>query len=81
MKTKWGSCSAGTASLRFNTDLAKKHLEHLEYVVLHEMAHLLEPSHNGRFVAVMDRFMPAWRHAREMLNQLPLRHVEWADPS
>jgi predicted metal-dependent hydrolase len=77
MKTKWGSASPVTGSIRLNTDLARKPRECLEYVVLHEMVHLLEPTHNARFVALMDRFMPAWRHHREQLNQLPVRHEEW----
>ena len=58
MKTKWGSCNAGTRSIRLNTDLAKKPRDCLEYIVVHEMVHLLEPTHNRRFVALMDRFMP-----------------------
>jgi predicted metal-dependent hydrolase len=77
MKTKWGSCSRQSASIRFNTDLAKKPRECLEYMVVHEMAHLLEPTHNARFTAIMDRCMPAWRHQREVLNRLPVRHESW----
>ncbi len=77
MKTKWGSCSPGAKSIRLNTDLAKKPLECLEYIVVHEMVHLLEARHNKRFVALMDRFMPKWQHYREELNRLPLRHVSW----
>ena len=77
MKTKWGSCNPGTATIRLNTDLAKKPRECLEYIVVHEMVHLLEPTHNARFVALMDRFMPQWRFYREQLNQLPVRHEEW----
>src|ERR1017187_6586061 len=77
MKTKWGSCSPGSASIRLNTDLARKPRECLEYIVVHEMAHLLEPTHNSRFVALMDRFMPKWRYCREALNRLPVRHENW----
>jgi len=77
MKTKWGSCSRRSASIRFNTDLAKKPRECLEYMVVHEMAHLIEPTHNSRFTALMDRCMPSWRHQREVLNRLPVRHEEW----
>jgi predicted metal-dependent hydrolase len=76
MKTKWGSCS-GSASIRLNTDLAKKPRECLEYIVVHEMAHLLEPTHNSRFIALMDLFMPQWRFCREVLNRLPVRHERW----
>ena len=77
MKTKWGSCNAAAGAIRLNTDLAKKPRECLEYLVVHEMAHLLEPTHNARFVAVMDRFMPKWRSFREALNRLPVRHEHW----
>jgi predicted metal-dependent hydrolase len=77
MKTKWGSCNAATHCIRLNTDLAKKPCECLEYIVVHEMVHLLEPTHNARFVALMDRFMPQWRYYRERLNHLPVRHEDW----
>jgi predicted metal-dependent hydrolase len=79
MKTKWGSCAAGLQNIRLNTELAKKPPECLEYIVLHEMVHLLEPTHNARFVALMDRFMPRWQHHREVLNRLPVRHEQWGD--
>ena len=78
MKTKWGSCSPGTGSIRLNTDLAKKPPECLEYIVVHEMAHLLEPTHNSRFITLMDQFMPKWRFYKEELNRLPVRHEDWA---
>jgi predicted metal-dependent hydrolase len=77
MKTKWGSCSPGSASIRLNTDLAKKPRECFEYIVVHEMAHLLEPTHNSRFIALMDLFMPNWRFYRQVLNRLPVRHENW----
>jgi predicted metal-dependent hydrolase len=77
MKTKWGSCNHGAGTIRLNTELAKKPKECLEYVVVHEMAHLLEPTHNARFIALMERFMPNWRLRRDHLNQLPVRHEEW----
>lgn len=78
MKTKWGSCTPSTGDIRLNTELAKKPRECLEYVLVHELAHLLEPSHNDGFVALMDRFLPAWRQLRKRLNSLPLRHEDWA---
>ena len=78
MKTKWGGCNHLTGSIRLNTDLAKKPRECLEYIVVHEMLHLLEPTHNARFVALMDRLMPQWRVRREQLNHLPVRHEKWA---
>ena len=72
-----GSCNHLARSIRLNTELAKKPKECLEYIVLHEMIHLLEPTHNARFIAMMDRFMPSWRLRRDQLNQLPVRHEEW----
>lgn len=77
MKTKWGSCNVAARAIRLNTDLAKKPRECLEYLVVHEMAHLREPTHNARFVALMDRFIPKWRSFREALNRLPVRHENW----
>jgi len=77
MKTKWGSCNPYTRSIRLNTELAKKPKECLEYIIVHEMCHLIEPTHNSRFVALMDRFIPNWQIKRETLNQLPVRHENW----
>lgn len=77
MKTKWGSCNPHARTIRLNTELAKKPKECLEYILVHEMAHLLEPTHNARFVALMDRWMPHWRLRRDQLNQLPVRHEGW----
>jgi len=77
MKTKWGSCTPVSCSIRINLDLAKKPPECLEYIVVHELAHLLESSHNSRFIALMDRFMPKWRMYRDELNALPVRHEDW----
>lgn len=78
MKTKWGSCTPGSRSIRLNTNLAKKPPECLEYIVVHEMVHLLEPTHNSRFMTLMDQFIPKWRFYREELNRLPVRHEDWA---
>ncbi|MCB9087924.1 MAG: M48 family metallopeptidase [Calditrichae bacterium] len=77
MKTRWGSCNPPKRSIRLNTELARKPRECLEYLVVHEMVHLLEPTHNERFIALMDRFLPNWRHLRDVLNRLPVRHEEW----
>lgn len=74
MKTRWGSCNYRSQNIRFNTELAKRRPLLLEYVVVHELAHLLEPSHNSRFKAIMDKFMPQWRVLRSELNSLPLSH-------
>ena len=72
-----GSCAAASRNIRLNSDLAKKPPECLEYVVLHEMAHLLELTHNARFLGLMDAHMPDWRVQRGRLNRLPVRHEEW----
>lgn len=77
MKTKWGSCNPKARTIRLNTDLAKKPASCLEYIVVHEMAHIIEPTHNAHFVALMDRFMPKWQHRRALLNRLPVRHENW----
>jgi len=77
MRTRWGSCSPGTGSIRLNAELAKKPRECLEYIVVHEMVHLLEPTHNERFIALLDQFMPKWQFQRELLNRLPVRHEHW----
>lgn len=77
MKTRWGSCNAESRSVRLNTDLAKKPPQCLEYILVHEMTHLLEPTHNARFASLMDRYLPAWRHLRDELNCLPVRHEDW----
>jgi predicted metal-dependent hydrolase len=77
MKTKWGSCNDVARSIRLNSDLARKPRECLEYIVVHEMVHLLEPTHNARFMALMDQFMPKWQFYRDVLNRLPVRHESW----
>ncbi len=77
MKTKWGSCTPQAGSIRLNSELAKKPRDCLEYIVLHEMVHLLEPTHNARFVALMDQYMPRWQFRRDVLNRLPVRHEQW----
>jgi len=77
MKTKWGSCSPGAGNIRLNSELAKKPIECLEYIVVHEMMHLLEPSHNARFVVLMNEHMPKWKFYRDELNRLPVRHETW----
>jgi hypothetical protein len=77
MKTKWGSCSSTRRTIRLNTELAKKPRESLEYLVLHEMVHLVEPTHNARFTALMDQHMPQWKQRRQGLNRLPVSHATW----
>lgn len=77
MKTKWGSCNHKARNIRLNTELAKKPIECLEYTIVHEMTHLLEPTHNSRFISLMDHFMPKWQFYRDKLNQLPVSHENW----
>jgi len=77
MRTKWGSCNPTSRTIRLNTELAKKPRECLEYIVVHEMVHLLEPTHSFRFTGLLDRFMPQWPHYRDILNRLPVRHERW----
>jgi hypothetical protein len=77
MKTKWGSCNAATARLWFNLELAKKSPQCLEYIVVHELMHLLERNHNERFTALMNKFMPGWRSHRDGLNRARLAHETW----
>jgi len=77
MKTKWGSCNPGAGHIRLNTELAKKPPECLEYIVVHEMTHLLEPTHNAYFRALIDRFMPRWQFYLDQLNRLPISHEDW----
>ena len=77
MKTKWGSCSFARRNVRLNSELAKKPRECLEYLIVHEMVHLMEPTHNSRFTALMEQFMPKWQFYREVLNRLPVHHEQW----
>lgn len=77
MKTLWGSCSPRRGAIRINLELSKKPTPCLEYILVHELVHLLEPTHNERFVAHMDRLMPDWRHRRNELNRLPVPHEDW----
>jgi hypothetical protein len=77
MKTRWGSCNPETGGIRLNSELAKKPPECLEYLVVHELTHLLEPTHNDRFMLLLERFIPRWKFHKEELNRLPVRHEEW----
>ncbi|MBL4693968.1 M48 family metallopeptidase [Candidatus Gracilibacteria bacterium] len=78
MRTKWGTCNPTAKRIWLNTELAKKSLESIEYIVVHEMVHILERHHNERFIAYMDRYLPTWRHLREDLNRSELGHVDWS---
>lgn len=69
MKSRWGTCNAAVGSIRINTELARKPPVYLEYIIVHEMVHLLECSHNRRFKSLMDRFLPGWTNLRAELNR------------
>ncbi|EAZ83050.1 M48 family metallopeptidase [Algoriphagus machipongonensis] len=77
MKTKWGTCNTEAKRIWLNLELARKPVECLEYIIVHELVHLLERSHNARFIKYMDEFMPKWRFYRDELNRLPYSHVDW----
>jgi len=79
MKTKWGSCNPEAGHIRLNTELVKKPRDLIEYVVVHEMVHLLEPTHSERFVAILSEHLPGWPEARAELNELPLAAEEWRE--
>lgn len=79
MKTRWGTCNIQARRIWINLELAKKPLQCLEYIIVHEMVHLLERHHNARFKAYMDSFLPHWRLSRDMLNEIPLAHEEWTN--
>ena len=79
MKTKWGSCNHKAGNIRLNTELVKKPKELLEYVIVHEMVHLLDPTHNVRFISILDDHYPNWREARAELNELPLSAEIWKE--
>jgi len=77
MKTKWGSCNTEEKRIWLNLELAKKPVECLEYVLVHEMVHLLERYHNDRFYSLMDRFLPNWKKLKDELNRMPISHADW----
>ena len=77
MKTKWGSCNIEAQRIWLNLELAKKPLQCLEYVVIHELTHFLERNHSDRFIELMDQMMPQWRVVRDELNAEPLGHEDW----
>lgn len=77
MKTNWGTCNIEKKRILINLELAKKPLHCLEYVILHEMVHLLERHHNERFLYYMDSFLPNWKQIRTELNKLPVNHADW----
>ena len=78
MKTRWGSCNTRRRIVRLNSELAKRPKELLNYVILHEMAHLFEKTHNQRYYEILDRYMPNWQHYRNELNRLPIPNGVWS---
>ena len=79
MKTNWGSCNHAAANIRLNTELVKKPKDLIEYVVVHEMVHIIEPTHSERFISILSDNFPRWREARAELNELPLAAEEWRE--
>lgn len=79
MKTKWGSCNHKANHIRLNTELVKKPRDLLEYVIVHEMVHLLEPTHSERFMEILGKHYPNWRESRAELNELPLSAEVWKE--
>lgn len=77
MRTKWGSCSSAARRIWLNLELVKKPVACIDYLICHEVAHLIEPSHDERFIALLDRHFPRWRVIRAELNREPLGHEEW----
>ena len=77
MKTKWGSCNTEARRIWLNLELAKKPAECSEYILVHELVHLLEQKHNERFKSYMDQLLPNWQERRDLLNSLPLAHNNW----
>ncbi len=77
MKTKWGSCNHHTKRVWLNSELAKKPLACLEYIIVHELVHLLVPNHGEQFVSLMDKNLPDWRQRRDLLNASPLANETW----
>lgn len=78
MKTKWGSCNIQAKRIWLNLELAKKPPECMEFILAHELIHLLERHHNDRFRSFMDKHMPNWRERRNLLNSLPLAYEDWS---
>lgn len=77
MKTKWGTCNKDKGNIWFNLELAKKPNSAIEYVVVHELVHMIEPSHNDRFIELMDKHLPKWRSERTKLNRFILSYEKW----
>jgi predicted metal-dependent hydrolase len=77
MKTRWGTCNPDSRRVWLNLELAKKPSQCLEYILVHELTHLVERHHNDRFISLMNRHLPNWRQQRQVLNSEPLAHDTW----
>lgn len=77
MKTKWGTCNKEAKRIWLNLELAKKPFHCIEYIIVHELVHLLERNHNDKFVAYMNNYLSEWKHLKNELNKLPVSHVDW----
>ncbi|MGI9167176.1 MAG: M48 family metallopeptidase, partial [Pyrinomonadaceae bacterium] len=78
MKTKWGSCNSEARRIWLNLELVKKPVQSLEYLIVHELVHLIERHHNEHFVVIMDKHLPKWRLNRQELNSAPLANETWS---
>jgi predicted metal-dependent hydrolase len=78
MKTRWGTCNTNVKRIWINLELAKKPIHCLEYIIVHEMVHLLERKHNYKFKAYMNQFLPQWKQQRQELNKIPISHTDWS---
>ena len=77
MRTKWGTCNIEAKRIWINLELAKKPIQCIDYIIVHELTHLFERNHNSRFVAIMDNYLPNWKELKVELNKLPVSHTEW----
>lgn len=77
MKTKWGACNPAARRIWLNLELVKKPPRSLQYIVVHELVHLIQRNHNDQFIAIMDEHLPGWRQHRQELNSAPLAHETW----
>ena len=77
MRTKWGSCNIDKKSVLLNLNLARTPVECIEYIVVHELVHLLERHHNDNFKVHMDRLLPEWKQCRDILNKSILSYDDW----
>jgi predicted metal-dependent hydrolase len=78
MKTRWGTCNIEARRIWLNLELAKKPVQCLEYIVTHEIVHLLERHHNDRFISILEKHLPHWQLHRQELNSAPLAHETWS---